>query len=404
MRKHGYLFVSLILVILLTSTTMHIAFGVLEYSSVGGKELYHVYNYGDVIVFRVNRRVFTYVNGNFYVYISSTPNEFSSQIDEITGIVFEKNQMLIPPGFDLNNIDLDYAEKNKMNLSTVMNLLSEREDPYIVFSYFNTSISGLIKYKVVARYFHLIGQVDAEKLGNSVSSFKTYLLRIVKSKSEAHSIHYMLRKFMNSHGVRKYDVEEMIVVDDNGIKENIIIYIDNVELPTNLLEELGRQIKNSFKQVNTVIILDQPWSPYSYYYLHKDILSPQLYHVLKNEIPCFNGIGSMQLYIDFIHLRSDCVIDMTNGNTGLEEFINKIVFKLQNIEEYGDLFKQGAWLIIIEPRTTITAQLPSTGEDDIEDNETAGAVDNSLYTIIVIAILLSAISSMLIAKKYLPGR
>ncbi len=401
MKEFTFLSVLVITTLLLFTFGTYIVSAI---NAVSNSELYTVYDYKDVVIFRVNRDCFSYIKNNFYVYVSQEQEGFLKKLEPVIDFVNEKYREFMPPGLDFKKIDLDMAEKRGENLDTLLEKLLMHNDVYLVFSYRNiTNDNKLISYRVIAKFSSIEKIINIEDIKGNISSFKKYLLKtIISMRPGNEPLHDIISKLMSIHGIQRYDIIELIVFDDS-IREIVELYIDEQNMPTEQLKEIGEKIKNSDKCINIVMIFDQPWNPYDYY-TRLNILSSDLYNTLKNEIPCFNGIGFTVLYINLIHFNYDCIIINTSNSKEdkyLSKILDDIIFKLCNLKNYSNLFKKGTWVITIEPIATITARGPSHDQYGNETSENRGSrTSSSLYQrISVIIIPLVAISTILMIKK-----
>ncbi len=360
-----YVMVTIIVFVIVASL-----YNVLAGTSTSRKELYSVYDYGDVLVFRVNREVFNYIKDDFYVYIVLNKDDwfpYLLYLDRIELIAHRKNEMIMPAKYELKRIDLNVAEHYRESLENIIEYLTKHNYTYLVLSYSNKTNGKYVLYKIIAKFACISMLLDEKKIEGNISLFKEYIIKTLIEKRivDLHPL-AIIDSLLSRHGVYSYDVVRLVVMDDEGIKENIMVYLDNKNLSITFLKKIGEKVKDSSEHINTVMIFDQPWGPRNCYSDVCAFTSGKLYFALKDAIPCFSYVHRFRtLYLEYIELDYGCIADnIVKNNEEIEKsmnkFIDEVIFKLKNMREYGKLFTNYTWLIVIKAECAPVTEIAIT--------------------------------------------
>jgi len=344
------------------------------------RELFFTYvnKDGSIYVFKTNYNCFNYTIDNFYIYIfpNSSALRFLLQ-GQHRELLSEAWRGFTPGTYNIVMMD-DLPEKT--DLAGLLNDLLMFKNVNVFFSHREYRGEVFVEYMIDARFFAIEKLINVTRIAEQSSwnfslfreLFKRELLASVLKAVEGEELFEKVNRIMTSHSMQVYDLRLAFSID--GVIELLtMIYVHNPAISLEDLVNIAYSVKSLSKHISRVILIEHIGGP-------RYTLQRRVDWQVFKEIPCGYAMGASVWLHEVIRLNYTCVMEhgYTVSEESLRRFVENVVSMLRNHEKYGEGFRKGYWILVIDEPPVITFGGPAPRDTTAE--EQAPAPQNSLQT------------------------
>jgi len=259
---------------------------------------------------------------------------------------------------------LDYLPENT-DLAGLLSDLMKFKNVNVVFDHYEHRGEVFVKYTVYARFYAVEKLVDVNRLAEQSRGnfslfrdlFKRELVASVLKAVGSGELFKSIDGIMTSSGMPVYDLYLVLSIDKT-VDLLLLIYAYNPAISFEDLVSIAYSVKSLSEHISRVVLIEHPGGL-------RYTMSPRKYwgreFEIVREIPCcYGGMGASIEFNQVMYLNYTCAVERgyAVSEESLHRFVENVVSMLRNHEKYGEEFRKGYWILVIdEPPVTIPEKL-----------------------------------------------